>query len=222
VVVANSLVIANWFVAVGTVALAAGTLIVALVTRSTAAATGKLAAETRDLVAATEKLSEVSAEEVELSRRAIEAEVKPLIVDWPTDNRRVTVNPGAEWPMVVVVPAMNATATALIQSVTMHWLESGLPNSEAIYQGRPTVLAVGPGGGLEARFVFDATNARRIESIEKFWVEIKYTDAAGGQPEITRLDVYWARDTENWYVWAVSFRRVGEDKPYVEARPLNR
>lgn len=209
-------------VALGTILLAAGTLGVALLTRSTARATRKLAAETGGLVDATLRLAAVSAEEVELSRRAIEAEVKPLIVDWPTDNRRVTVTPGEQWAMVVVVPAMNVSATALIQGVTMHWLESGRPNSEATYQGRPTVLAVGPGGELEARFVFDEVQARRLESLEKFSVEIEYTDAAGGQPEITRLDIYWVGDRERWYVWAVSFRRIGEDQPYAQARPVNR
>lgn len=118
--------------------------------------------------------------------------------DLKSPIRSVDLQPcigGSRSASVSVVPAMNATATALIQGVTMHWHESGRPNSEAIYQGRPTVLAVGYGGEMEARFVFNAADARRIESIEKFWVEIKYTDAAGGQPEITRLDIYQARGT---------------------------
>lgn len=35
---------------------------------------------------------------------------------------------------------------------------------------------------MEARFIFNAADARRIESIEKFWVEIKYTSIASRSP----------------------------------------
>jgi hypothetical protein len=70
-------------VAVGTIGLALGTFLVALLARSTAKATKSLALETRNLVGATLELARVSKEEVELSRLAVQAEVKPLIVDWP-------------------------------------------------------------------------------------------------------------------------------------------
>ena len=113
------------YVAIGTIGLALGTLFVALLARSTAKATNRLAEETHDLVEATARLAEVSAEEVELSRRALQAGVKPLIVDWPADNRQVMVERGKDEGAVFVVPAVNATATALIQGVTMHWHEKG-------------------------------------------------------------------------------------------------
>jgi hypothetical protein len=210
-------------VALGTILLAFGTLGVALLTRSTALATKKLAEETHGLVDETARLAEVSAEEVEMSRRAIEAEVKPLILDWPADNRTVTVKHVVDEGVLISVPAVNANATALIQSVTMHWQERGAPASTRI--GWPTVLAVGPGGETEARFHFEKSEIARLDAIGqlgKFSVEIEYTDAAGGQRDVTRFEIYRASETETWRIWAVSFRRVGESEPYAEARPVNR
>ena len=99
------------FVALGTILLAFGTFTVALLTRSTATATGKLAAETGGLVEATKKLADVSAEEVEMSRRALQAEVKPLIADWPADNRQVTYQAFPQ-ERVITVPCLNPARQA--------------------------------------------------------------------------------------------------------------
>jgi hypothetical protein len=60
-------------VALGTILLAFGRFTVALLTRSTATATRELATETGGPVEATNKLADVSAEEVEISRRALQA-----------------------------------------------------------------------------------------------------------------------------------------------------
>jgi hypothetical protein len=205
---------------------ALSTLVLALSTGALALSTWQDVRETTRLVDATVTLVEVSADEVELSRRAIEAEVKPLIVDWPADNRQVTVKPGSEEGAVrIVVPAVNANATALIQGVTMHWYEPGAAISPTTYIGWASVLAVGPGGETEAWFHFDAAQAPRLEPIEqqgKFWVEIDYTDAAGGQRDVTRFDIYRDETADEWRVWAVSFRHAGESEPYAKAQPTNR
>lgn len=213
-------------VAVGTILLAVGTLAVALVTWRTARATKLLASQTKSLVAATVDLSKVSAEEVEISRRALQAEVKPLIVDWPADNRRVTFSLDGDGGRVSV-PACNAGAPGLIQGVTMHWDEPGAAVTPTTYRGTATVLAVMSGGETEAHFDFTGQRPRldRVHEHGKFWVEIAYTDAAGGQAEVTRLDLYRTSalgTSPEWRVWAVSFRRADETEPYAEARPANR
>jgi hypothetical protein len=211
-------------VAVGTIMLALGTLGVAVLTRSTAKATKKLADETKNLVAATVGLAEASAQEVEISRHALQAEVKPLIVDWPTEGRAISFKGSLDEGMLVVVPVCNAGATALITGVTMHWYDHGM-TEPTTYIGWPTVVAPMAGGETEARFSFDRHDAARLSAIEeqgKFWVEFAYTDASGGQPEVTRLDVHYEEESERWPVWQVSFRRAGEAEPYATARPVNR
>lgn len=207
----------------GTILLALGTLAVAALTRSTSKATGKLAKETQKLVEATIDLARVSAEEVAMSRRAVEAEVKPLIVDWPAGNRGVRFDRARGDP-IVSIPACNAAAPALIQGVTMHWYDRGVADPTT-YIGWPTVLAPMPGGETEARFSFGASDAPRLDAIEeqgKFWVEFAYTDASGGQAEVTRFDIYYDEESESWLVWKVSFRRAGETEPYAVSQPVNR
>jgi hypothetical protein len=216
-------------VAVGTILLAFGTLGVALLTRSTAKATKKLASETRGLVDATAELARVSAEEVEMSRRALQAEVKPLLVDWPANNREVTFARAVD-ERLFTIPAVNAGAPGLIQRATMHWDEAGAAVSPTTYEGTVTVLALMPGGETEAQFLFPRSEFARLDQLEwqgKFWVEIAYTDASGGQPEVTRFDVYRVTDVNpggpsRWRVWAVSFRRANEAEPYARAQPANR
>jgi hypothetical protein len=81
------------------------------------------------------------------------------------------------------------------------------------------------GGETEARFMFGSGETHRLDEIErlgKFWVEFAYTDASGGQPEVTRFDIYYDDETERWDVWKVSFRRAGEPEPYATAQPVNR
>ena len=211
------------WVAIGTVGLALGTFVVALLARSTANATKELAEETRGVVEATKELARVSAQEVEMSRRALQAEIKPLIVDWPADNRRVRFD-RSNGDALVVVPACNAAAPALITGVTMHWYDRGVPDP-VTYIGWPTVLAPMAGGETEARFSFGLSAAHRLDEIErlgKFWVEFAYTDAAGEQPEVSRLDIYYDDVTERWDVWKVSIRRAADTEPYATAQPVNR
>ncbi len=213
-------------VALGTILLALGTFAVALLTRSTVLATRRLVSETRGLVDATGELARVSAEEVEMSRRALQAEVKPLLVDWPAKNRTVTYVRYAD-ERVFTIPICNAGAPALIQRATMHSYELGAPT---IRDGAVTVLAVGSGGETDAEFWFDRAEFHRLDGVEqqgKFWVEVADTDASGDQPEVTRFDIYAATEVGDshpgdWRVWAVSFRRAGEAEAYATARPANR
>jgi hypothetical protein len=126
-----------------------------------------------------------------------------------------------------IIPLVNAGAPALIQRATMHWDEPGAALSPTTYEGTVTVLALAPGGGTDANFLFPPSEFGRLDRLEqqgKLWVEIAYTDASGGQPEVTRFDLYRVpgETPTRWRVWAVSFRRAGETEPYARAQPANR
>ena len=218
-------------VAIGTILLATGTLAVALVTRSTAQATKTLAAETKSLVDATAGLAKISAEEVEISRRALQGDIKPIMADFPNPGGRPVafrIGGGTKGSQVSV-PACNVGAgAALIKQVTMHWDEPGAVVSPTTYMGSVTVLAVPPGGETEARFDFPSDALARVQALHelgKFWVEISYVDATNDQAEITRLDLYRHSKpgvSPGYRIWAMSIRREGETEPYIESRPANR
>jgi hypothetical protein len=186
----------------------------ALGTTLLAVATGALAYTTAGDVRATWELADLTRQDLELSRRAQQANIKPRLVDAPEASTFERTEGGG---VFVVVYVRNVGAgVALIQDVTMRWDSPGEVVNPTAYIGTVTRSVVPPDELTRAEFVFGPEAKERVDwiaSVGRFWVEFVYVDSAGEQGEVTRLDLNF-RSNWGWVVSVVSFRRASEGEPY--------
>jgi outer membrane murein-binding lipoprotein Lpp len=248
----------------GTIALAAVTLILALgtllvargtndnvaETRRLGESTNQTATETRNLAAATTRLAELTEtevkavaeqaeaarQEVEVSRLALQANIKPrlLNVPWTRDGEtRVKFEhpklssythpaPPDLTSTTIYVPLRNiGPGIAFIKDVTMYWNELGALRNPVPYLGTSAAKVLPAGETMIARFQFaDPLNSARAVKISKdakvFWVEVSYTDTADEQQERVRLTL-GLNDRDEWVVTKVGYYQNDEPAPYVES-----
>jgi hypothetical protein len=222
--------LATILLALGTIVLAAGTLLTSRRTRDLAKETTRLAGETNRLASLTEqevaavvRQAQAATDEVGVSRLALQTGIRPSLVDEiptyvPPQRGEGTIGLGYMRGAVrfdtsqrdgstdIEVPARNVGAgLAFIQAVRMHWDEPQAPVTPTTYMGTASDRVVPQGETVSANFSFGPAERPRIEWIEsvgRYWVEIDYVDAGGGQAQTTRLDIA-LRDREGDETWKV-------------------
>src|SRR3954447_1582394 len=185
----------------GTLILAAGTLRMAQRTTVLAEETKRLSELTEAEVQVVSEHAEAAKEEVQVSRLALQAAYRPQLIDVPSRETRDRT-PDPAWIRVeldkddisrLIVPARNIGAgLALLQDVTIEWADENSASGRATYGGTPTLGVVPPGEITRAVFSW-APDAKHLmpplnDGIVEFSADFRYTDLAGDQETVTRID----------------------------------
>lgn len=227
--------------AFGTIALAIVTGILAIGTLVTARRTKDMATETARLAALTEKevqavadQADAARQEVEVSRQALQANIKPRLLDVTSSGNETPVrfeHPSSSTSIydepdltstTIYVPLRNVgPGLAIIKDVKMYWNQQGWDANPVSYIGTTAAKVVPPGEMMIARFLFgDELNSGRAlrikEQSREFWVEVTYTDSVDSQQERVRL-THGLDEHGDWIVAKVSYYENDLSEPYVSS-----
>jgi hypothetical protein len=230
-------------VALGTLGLAVGTFVLALATRRLAVSTDKEVKAvgdeldlSRQTLAAVQEQAAAARDEVETSRLAAEATIRPVLVGartakavrpdigdvqtayepvaWPGTNetRNIPIGTATAWEdantIYISVPLRNVgPGVALLRA-------NALTLGDHRVSGVPSLGVVGPGETTRVQFNVARADDRSVALTEQsgsFSIEVAYTDAAGGQMSLTRADLQFDR-AGLWYVSQVFLHRKVADR----------
>jgi hypothetical protein len=213
---------------------AIGTILLALATAGLAAATLGIARQSRREVGAVTEQTKVSLDEVEISRKALQAQARPMLVDAPRgvhfdaqgdDRGAIKFSAGAgtsEDEQIgyaeCIVPMQNVgSGVALITGFEFKWFGQG-------WNRRALQTVVPPGqltnfdffrGDLDPGEADMQGWALADGPSEDFEVEVTYTDMEGEQPTRTRLLAHTVGGGRG-SVSAVLLYRGDEKEPFAE------
>jgi hypothetical protein len=186
---------------------------------------------------AAHEAAQSAAIDVELSRRALETQVRPIIVDVATSqlDPKHTVRFARKSPVTVgcyrvlvsedngfvhcSIPARNVGAgTAFIRGL-------GISISPDFgWSGKISLSIVAPGESTRTTFSIPKSRVELRELASAvltgtFSIELRYTDINGGQDTITRLDVH--NIGSSIYVRQVSLLKPGDSEPFASSGPAD-
>ena len=200
--------------------------------------TGEEAKAVREQSEAVKDQAVAAREEVALSRAALEASRRPVLVSVPlglyaSDTgdsiMRIRTDPGAiafyqsEDRLTLSVPLRNAgDGLAFVRGIDIVW-----PRPDEVpgfWIGSASVTVIAPGEltaitnstALESEELARSA-LERLQTIGVFSIEARYSDIAGAQETITRVDVQRPDTDPSWRVTRTRLFRPGEAEPFASS-----
>lgn len=221
---------------------ALGTLMLAVFTAALAFATFRLAKQTKKLgetashqVALSREANAFSEASVDFSRQALEASLRPMLADVPsgavvsqivafddgstetvTDSGQVIVSE-KEDAILCSFPLRNVgSGVGLIVGLGLRFGDRG-------WSGKASVAVIPPREGTRLAFTIPRDRPELRPGIEQllggqFTAEVRYTDANGAQPLITRISILRGEDAR-FRVRQVFLVKPGVAEPFAASGP---